>query len=152
MNIQKTIRLGNDKYDRPKNTIQERLTDAEIKEKLDNYIEVEDMSKVSVGSHIRYFVTEVNKKTGETTRKFRLGGTLTNKDNADKYVILSNGRVSWSVQVGSASFYKKMTLDELKEVHDEVIALYKEKIKQLKRELAKADKDNAELKSLLKRK
>jgi len=152
MNIQKTVRLANDKYERPKNTIQDRLTEDEINEKLENYVEVEDMTKVPIGSHIRYFVTEINKKNGQTVRKFRLGGTLTNKDNAEKYVILSNGRVSWSVQVSNAIFFKKMTLEELKEGHDEMIALYKEKIKQMKKEMASLKTENASLKSMIRKK
>lgn len=151
MNPIKTIRISNDNYQRPKNTLQERLTEAEIQEKLEDYVEVEDIGKVPLNSHIRYFVTEIDKRTGESKRKFRMGGMLTNKDNPDKFVILSNGKVSWSVQVKSAIFYKKLTIDEIKEAHNQMIIQYKEKIKDQRREIHALRKEVSELSKLVKK-
>ena len=44
----------NDGYQRPK-TVQDKLTATEIKEKLEDYVEVEDISTVPLNTHIRYF-------------------------------------------------------------------------------------------------
>lgn len=145
MNQIKTVRISNDGYQRPKNTIQDRLTEAEIQEKLEDYVEVEDIGKVPMNSHIRYFVTEVDKKTGQKKRLFRMGGMLTNKDHPDKFVILSNGRVSWSVQVNKATFYKKLTVEEIKEAHKQVVEQYKEKIKEQRREIRELKSEIDEL-------
>ena len=95
----------------------------------------DDISKVSLGNHMRYFITSIDKKTGNVTRKFRLGGVLANKDNADKYIILSNGTFSWSVQVNTAIFFKKMTIDEIKEEYEDIIHDKNLEIKQLKKEI-----------------
>uniref|UniRef100_A0A6C0M0Z9 Uncharacterized protein n=1 Tax=viral metagenome TaxID=1070528 RepID=A0A6C0M0Z9_9ZZZZ len=152
MIAQKTVRLSNDGYQRPKNTMQERLSEAEIQEKLEDYVEVEEISKVPLNSHIRYFITDVDQKTGEKKRKFRMGGILTNKDHADKFIILSNGKVSWSVQVNKATFYKKLTLQEIKDGHQEVVAQYKEKIREQRREIHKLKDEVEQLKKILKKK
>jgi gas vesicle protein len=132
--------------------MQDRLTEAEIEEKLEDYVEVEDISKVPINSHVRYFVTEVDPKTGKKTRRFRMGGMLTNKDHADKFVILSNGKVSWSVQVNKAMFYKKLTITEIKEGHNQVVEQYKDKIKEQKKRINKMKDEIEELKRALRHK
>ena len=44
-------------------TLQDKLTKEEIKEKLEDYIEVEDINKVPLNTHIRYFsIKNGNKK------------------------------------------------------------------------------------------
>ena len=56
-------RLGNDDYKRPTKTKQDKLSTDEIKEMLEDYIEVEDISKVPLNTHMRYFAEKVNEKT-----------------------------------------------------------------------------------------
>ena len=51
-----------------------------------------------------------NPKNGE--KQCRLGGFLTKI--ADVYVVLANGKLSWSVQVKNTIFFQKMTFTELK--------------------------------------
>jgi hypothetical protein len=53
-------------YQRPQRTYQERLSNQDIKNILKDYIMVEDISKVSTGTHVRYFITdhETKKKKG----------------------------------------------------------------------------------------
>lgn len=149
----KTVRISNDNnYQRPKHTMQERLTEAEINEKLEDYVEVEDIHKVPLNSHIRYFTIVTDPKTGQKKRLFRMGGSLTNKEHADKFVILSNGKISWSVQVNTATFYKKMTVDEIKEGHNLIVAQYKDKIKEQKKVISKLKDKIEELEKMLKRK
>ena len=107
-----TKRLSNSSgYNRPKKTYQETLSNQDIKEKLKEYKKVADITKVSIGTHIRYF--NVDPKTKQKT--FRLGGTLNKTDPEGKYVILSNGSVSWSVQIPNTTFFQKMTDVEFKE-------------------------------------
>lgn len=145
MNPTRTIRLSKSvAFQRPKYTVQDKLTEEEIDEKLQDYKEVDDIREVPVGTHVRYFVTTVDKKTGQSVRKFRLGGMLKDKEHADKYVVLTNGTLSWSVQVKDATFYKKMTLEEIKDEYEMIIQekadeikLLKKQVKVLKNELSK---------------
>lgn len=104
-------RLSRDKtYKRPKTTYQDTLSKAEINDKLEDYVKVDDISKVPVKTHLRYFA--IDKETKQ--KHFRLGGFLMNKDNCDKYVVLGNGANSWSVQVKDTEFFKKKNLDDVK--------------------------------------
>ena len=131
----KTISIVNDKkYIRPKYTIQDKISEDDINDALKDYIECDDISKVPTGSHLRYFITVTNKK-GETERKFRFGGFLKNKDNCDKYIILTNNNISWSVQIDNSTFYKKMNIDEIKEEYIKVIQEKHIMIKSLKKEI-----------------
>jgi hypothetical protein len=123
-------RLGNDSYKRPKQTLQDKLTKEEIAEKLIGYKEVkdlEDLKEMPIGTEFRYFVFQ---KTGnKVDKKFRLGGKLINKDNADKYVVLATGvppnQKTWSVQVKDAEFWQKLNVED-------VIVAQTEKIQDVK--------------------
>jgi hypothetical protein len=107
------IRLSNDtNYSRPKKTIQDILTKEEIKEKLMNYKKVEDITKIVIGSHIRYFTKDIKTKKN----MFRLGGFLTKFGEDYKWLILSNGEFSWSVQInGNNEFWVKINPKDMKE-------------------------------------
>jgi hypothetical protein len=98
-------------YNRPDKTYQETLSNHDIKEKLKEYKKVVDIRTVSIGTHIRYF--SINGKTKE--KIFRLGGTLNKIDPEGKYVVLSNGTLTWSVQNLNTIFFQKMTDAEFKE-------------------------------------
>ena len=88
-----TIRLKRDEYDRPAYTITDKLQNEQgYKEKLQGYKEVSDIDCVNIGTHCRYFCFDKASKGW----KFRTGGLLTKKH--PKYVVLSNGKHSWSVQ------------------------------------------------------
>lgn len=124
--------LGSDKtYVRPKTTMTEKLTAEEISEKLQGYVKVDDIEDVPINTHLRYFVT----KDGKT--EFKLGGFLHRKDNADKYVRLSNGKVSWSVQTATATFYRKLSQTELIEQYEARLAEKDAEIAALKGALEK---------------
>jgi len=89
-----TKRLGSDtRYKRPSTgTITDSLqTQSAMMEKLKNYVRVDDIDLVALSTHVRYVTLD---KDG--VQCFRLGGILTKK--ADDYVVLSNGKFSWSVQ------------------------------------------------------
>lgn len=116
-----TKKLGSDKtYKRPKTTFQENLTANEIAEKLQGYEKVDNIEDVPLNTHIRYFTTK-----SDGTQVFRLGGFLFNKQNPEKYVMLNNGKNTWSVQVKGTVFFKKLShKDELEAIH----SLYKKKL------------------------
>lgn len=118
-----TKKLGSDKtYKRPKITYQEKLTAKEIAEKMQGYEKVHDIEDVPLNTHLRYFLI---KEDG--TRVFRNGGFLHNKKNAEKYVMLSNGKYVWSVQVKDAVFFKKMShKEEIEALHN----IYKKKLEE----------------------
>ena len=138
-------RLGNDNYKRPKQTYTDKLTDEDIKAKLEDYIEVDDISKVPLNTHVRYFTEKINDKK-KKEKVFRLGGFLLNKSNYEKYVILSNVpetgfinpiKKTWSVNTKTSIFYKKQTIDEIKEEYELEIEELKDQIKFLKKEIKK---------------
>jgi len=91
LNLNNTFRLSKSKYDRPEITYTDTLqTNANMNEKLQNYERVEDIEDIPLNTHVRY----VTMKNGK--QRFCLGGFLIKRYK--KYVILSNGRQSWSVQ------------------------------------------------------
>jgi hypothetical protein len=131
----KTKRLSNDNaYIRPKKTVQDTLSNDEIKDKLKDYKKVSDIRKVIIGTHLRYFSKD------KVTKKpvFRLGGFLTKFGDEYKYVILSNGTISWSVQNNQdTQFWSKMNSKEIiinleTEIEDKVKEEIDEKYKKLK--------------------
>lgn len=84
-------RLSKSNYNRPEKTMTDSLqTNSKMKEKLINYERVDDIDDVVINTHIRY----VTLKDG--VQRFCLGGFLVRKHS--KYVVLSNGKLSWSVQ------------------------------------------------------
>lgn len=124
-----TTRLGYDiKYQKPKKTFQESLSNEAIKEKLKGYKKVSDITKVIIGNHIRYF----------TKDGFRLGGFLNKFGENYKYLILTNGKLSWSVQIISSNeFWCKMNSKDMQEqiqteVEDVIENKYKQKYDDMK--------------------
>jgi len=125
-----TKRLSRDtNYKKTNKTYQDNLSPDEIKKKLEEYKQVEDIDKVNLNSHLRYF--SLNPKTGK--KQFRLGGFLTKIDK--EYVILSNGSLSWSVQKKSSVFFVKMNFTDLKEeLIEKISRKYEKKIEKLTEE------------------
>ena len=86
-----TKRLSKTTYDRPSITLTDTLqSNVEMQKKLQNYTRVDDIEDIRINTHVRY----VTLKDGQQT--FRLGGLV--KKIHNKYVVLSNGTLSWSVQ------------------------------------------------------
>ena len=92
----KTKRLSTDRdYQRPTKTLTDELqTNDKMREKLTNYIRVDDIDLIPLNTHLRYVTWQETASGGQ--QKFRLGGFLKKKDY--RYVVLSNGSISWSVQ------------------------------------------------------
>jgi hypothetical protein len=114
-------KLGSDRtYKRPKKTYQDQLSADEITKKLQGYEKVDNMAEVPLNTHIRYFKIEP-----DGTQVFRTGGFLYNKRNPEEYIMLSNGKNTWSVQVKDTVFFKKMSQkDEIEAIH----IMYKKKL------------------------
>nr|QBK88660.1 MAG: uncharacterized protein LCMiAC01_03380 [Mimivirus LCMiAC01] len=133
--FRKSSRFNNDGYKRPKKTATDLLTKEQILDKLEDYEQVKDIYKVPLGTHLRYFKTMDN---GE--RKFRLGGFLTVNTGLPKYVILStstngNGGKSWSVQVRTARFYRKLTPTEIKDDYHKQLDELEDENKKFRKEI-----------------
>jgi len=126
----KLVGISKDNYTRPLVTKTDMVTHEQLEEMFDDYQEM-NIEDIPVGAHVRYFI--INDKGQE---KFRPGGKLINKSGMPVYVVLTNGKVSWSVQTNNAKFYKKMTLDELKDEYEDDIEKmkreYDAKIKEMK--------------------
>jgi hypothetical protein len=137
-NITSTKRLGDDNYKKTGKSIQQALSPNEIKEKLQEYVQVDELDDVPINSHIRYFT--VDKKSGK--KQFRLGGFLTK--NEKDYIVLSNGKLSWSVQKNSSIFFKKMAYEELKQELIEKIS------NKFEKKIISLEKENESLKNTLK--
>ena len=87
----KTRRLAKSNYQRPKKTYTDTLqTNEGMKEKLKNYVQVDDVEDININTHVRYVTLKEGKQ------RFCLGGLL--RKIHPKYVVLSNGTFSWSVQ------------------------------------------------------
>lgn len=115
-------------YVRPETTITDQLSKEQIEEKLEDYKKVDDIFKVPLGVHMRYFSNVGGK------RLFRMGGQLYKNTGLPDYVILNSGTAQWSVQVKDTIFYRKMTLQEIKTEYQSIIDELIEKNKKLKDE------------------
>ncbi len=129
MNNNPTKRLTSDtEYNKTGKSVQQSLSPNEIKEKLQEYIQIDDINDAPINSHIRYFTID---KSGK--KQFRLGGFLTKIDN--DYIVLSNGRLTWSVQKNNTIFFKKMSFNELKtELIDKISNKFEKKLITLEKE------------------
>ncbi len=126
---------GTKGYDRPKSTFTDNLTKEDVEKKLEDYKKVDDISQVPIGTNLRYFT----KKDDELV--FRMGGNLKSNNGLPKFVILKNALgVEWSVQVEGTIFYKKMTIQEIKDEYEEIIKELNGKIKKLKERIKELER------------
>ena len=119
-------RLSTDEYKKPPITFTESLDKEEIKNLLEEYEQVEDIVQIKRGTHLRYF-----SKDKDGSFKFRMGGILTVNNNIPKYIILSNGSKSWSVQIKDTIFFSKKSFKKIKEEFQDEIFYKDEKKKHL---------------------
>lgn len=129
------VRLSNTEYMRPEKTYQENLSTEQIREKLQDYTKVDKISDVPLNTQLRYFVIRKNPQTNATERLFRLGGRLLNKNNADKYVVLTNGSHTWSVNTETSTFFRPLTVAEVHDRYEKQVTMLKKKVSQLEKQL-----------------
>jgi hypothetical protein len=141
------VRLGDDKYVRPKKTYSDNVGKDEILRALEDYIE-DDIENIKLGTSVRYFAG----------KKFRFGGNLINISGLPKYVVLSNGQKSWSVQMKNTKFFKKLSLKDLKQDYEDALNFKTLENKNLHRKLDKYEesyrkikKENIKLKEQIKK-
>jgi len=141
-----TKRLTNDKN--YKESIQAKMSSEDIANKLIDYERVskEDIFKIPIGTHIRYFT--IDPKTGK--KQFRMGGVLSRYGDNNEYIILSNGTFSWSVQLNTSIIYKKLSPKEFKEnIKDSAkneLEMYKKKVEAYEKEIKELKKTIKEIK------
>ena len=142
----KLKRLITNNYNRPETTYQDTLQNKKsMLEKLENYERVDNIEDVGLKTHVRY-VTLHNETRQQV---FRLGGLL--EEIHPKYVKLSNGEFTWSVQryhysedpsesepIFETAFWRIVSKEDLlykkiEEQHDEIQDL-KDQINELKQE------------------
>jgi hypothetical protein len=107
-----------DNYKRPEITYTDKLSKSQIKELLIDYErvkDIKDLEKIPPGTHLRYFEMK-NKEL-----KFRTGGVLTVNSGLPDYIILSNGKLSWSVQVATCIFFRRVTIKQIREEYDKLL-------------------------------
>lgn len=117
---------------------QDSLSPAEIKKKLEEYKQVDEIDDINIGTHLRYFT--FNPSTGQ--KQFRLGGFLSKLDK--DYVVMNNGELSWSVQKDKTVFFKKLSFNDLKEEMIEKIS------KKYEKKITDLTEENLKLKNTLK--
>jgi hypothetical protein len=106
------LRITETEYERPLITHTEKLSKQQIQKLLEDYEQINninELSKVPIGTHLRYF----DKRDNEL--KFRTGGILIVNTGLPDYVILSSGHIKWSVQTDTSIFFRRITLKEYKE-------------------------------------
>ena len=138
-------RLSSDKdYVKPERTYQESLTNEEIEEKLKDYsrISMSDLETLPIYTHLRYIT--INDKNDKSQNKFRIGGWLSNNKNCSKYIVLTNGKKSWSVQTRNAVFYRQQSKQELKNI--------KNVEKRMRNYMRELKKENSKLREILSKK
>jgi hypothetical protein len=124
-----------DNNDDKKKTFTENLTKEDINEKLEDYKLVDDISKVPLDTHLRYFVKKDNEML------FRMGGNLKRNLDLPKFIVLKNAvGAEWTVQVKDTIFYKKMSIKEIKQEYDGIILDLHDKIKKLKAKIKELEK------------
>ena len=125
--MSKNKSLVNDKYKKPAITATELLSHDEINERLKNFYRVkpDDISNLSINTRIQYF--QVSK---DGNYKYRTGGTLI-VNKAPVYLILSNGRKNWSVQLKSHIIFAGHDIEKVKEEYEKKLAEKDKKIKHL---------------------
>ena len=125
-----------------KKSSKNKFSTQEIKDKLKEYTRIDDISKINIGTHLRYFTVESN-----GNKLFRLGGFLNKMNLNDGYIVLGNNKITWSVQIKTSIIYKKMDYRELKKkIERKLKAKYLQKIIELQKENMNLKKSIKEIK------
>lgn len=107
-----------DNYKRPDITYTDKLSNIQIKQLLYDYEQVKNVNElmgIPPGTHLRYFEMK------DKELKFRTGGIITVNSGLPDYIILSNGRVSWSVQAKTCIFFRRITIKEIREEYERLL-------------------------------
>ena len=142
--MNKLTRIGDDNYNPTGNELQKNLTEEDVNLLLEEYEEVDDTDILKTGMNVRYYTIK-QKRNGDVDKKFRMGGEIMKVDHQNKYVVLTNKRLSWSVQFNNTIFYKKMTSDEIKAFYENELDEKDNKIQKLKKSIIKYKENQQKL-------
>jgi hypothetical protein len=93
---------------------------------------------------VRYYTIK-QKRNGDVDKKFRMGGEITKVDHENKYLVLTNKRLSWSVQFNNSIFYKKLSSEEIKAFYENELDEKENKIDKLKQSVQKYKENQQKL-------
>lgn len=122
-----------DQYNKPPLTFTESLSKEEIKKLLEDYDQITSIDELEKGIHVRYFSKQEDDKY-----KFRMGGIII--IIKDEYVIMSNGKKKWSVQINDTIFFKKKSLSKIKDDHKKEIMRYEKIIDNQNKKIEELEK------------
>jgi hypothetical protein len=96
-------------------TATDMLTNEEIKERLKNYERVnkDDAVSITPGTRVQYF-----EELKDGSLKYRPGGTMI-VNKSPTYMVMSNGRITWSIQLEKIFLFKEKDYDALKKDYEE---------------------------------
>lgn len=118
-------RLTDDNYKRPKLTVSDILSPEEIKKILRNYEQVSNISSLVQGDIVKYFEILDNGKY-----KYKPGGrVIINKD--PDYIVLSNGKKSWSVQLDKHIIFREIDIDKIILMYEDIVKQKNKRIEEL---------------------
>lgn len=133
--------------EKPLNTVQENLTQEDIDNLLEDYEEIENIIELKPGIEIRYYTT-IKKRNGSKQKLFRMGGKIIKIDYEKKYLVLSNNKLSWSVQLNDDNqIFRKMTFEEIKNFYENEINNIEIELNRYKSDNKKLLNENQKLKS-----
>lgn len=126
-----------------KPSVQDTLTEIDINELLENFIRVDNVNSLKLGTEIRYFLYT---PTGE--KKFRFGGKLI--AIKPTFIMLMTSSFKWSVKLETAELYRE------RDIHD-YVPLIKQEISEsfhnlflnFENRIKKLEKENKDLKNLI---
>lgn len=104
-------------YIRPNITYTDSLSKKEIMEYLQDFEKVTDIDNVPIGSFVSYIDTADNKVL------FRLGGSI--MVNKPEFLVLSSGRLTFSVQKENKIFFKRLNCSDIKKEMENYISEYR---------------------------
>jgi len=114
-----------------RNKVEETLTDEEIDNLLEDYIQVDDPLTIDIDSHVRYFTIVFEHKKAK--KIFRLGGKLFSVSPDGDYLILKHGSNIIQAHTNQSIFYKHLSISEIKDEYEEILDKYEDEILDLKR-------------------
>lgn len=118
-------------FERKRDKVEQTLTDEEIDNLLEDYIEVSDPLSIDIDSHVRYFTIAFEK--GKAKKVFRLGGKLFSISPDGDYLVLKHGNNVIQAYTKQSIFYKHLSIGEIKQEYEDILDKYEDEILDLKR-------------------
>ena len=118
-------------FESKRNKVEQTLTDEEINNLLEDYIEVNDPLSIDIDSHVRYFTIAF--ENGKAKKVFRLGGKLFSISPDGDYLVLKHGNNIIQAYTKQSIFYKHLTINEIKNEYNSILDKYEDEIIDLKR-------------------